>query len=79
LTILGENETYIFSFVALLPSLSENRSRATKGADIYRRYKQFQHLKKLKYCSQHNKLRYECYHCQTKIFSLSYLLILFKV
>jgi len=29
--------------------------------------------KKLGYCSQHNVLRYECYHCQTKVFSPSYL------
>jgi len=25
--------------------------------------------KKLEYCSQHNALHYECYHCQTKLFS----------
>jgi len=32
-------------------SLSKIRFRATEKADIYRRYKQIQHLKKLKNCS----------------------------
>jgi len=34
---------------------------------------------KMEYYSQHNVLHYEYYHYQTKIFSQSYLLILFKV
>jgi len=29
------------------PSLSKHRSHAIEGADIYRRYKQIQHLKKI--------------------------------
>jgi len=36
-------------------------------------------IKKLEYFSQHNVLHYESYHCQIKIFSPSYLLVLFKV
>jgi len=78
LAILGQNETYTLCFLALLPSLSKNRFCATEGADIYRRYKQIQLLKKLEYCSQHNVLHYECYHCQTKIFQPALLLIIFK-
>jgi len=67
------------NLLPLLPSLSKNRYCAIEGADIYRRYKQIQHLKKLEYYSRHNVLHYKCYHCQTKFFSQSYLLILFKV
>jgi len=64
----------------LTPSLFKNRICTTEGADIYRRSKQIQHFsKKLEYCLQHNVLDFECYHCQTKIFGPSYLLILFKV
>jgi len=33
-------------FSCSAPSLSKNRSRATEGADIYRRDKQIQHLTK---------------------------------
>jgi len=41
LAILGQIETYILCFLALSSSLykKKNRFRATKGADIYRRYK----------------------------------------
>jgi len=63
-------------FIFSAPSLFKNRSRATN----YRRYKQIQQFSKnLEYCSQNNVLHFKCYNCQTKIFSLSYLLILFKV
>jgi len=46
LAILGQNKTYILfsDFPPSSPSLSKNRSRATEGTDIYRRYKQIQHL-----------------------------------
>jgi len=35
-------------FSGSAPSISKGRSRATDGADIYRRYKQIQHLKNWK-------------------------------
>jgi len=45
-------------FSGSTPSLSKNRSRATEKADIYRRNKQIQHLKKLEYCLKHNVIHY---------------------
>jgi len=70
-----------FIILYFLPhSLAKNRFCTTEGADIYRRCKQIQHVSKnLENCSLLNVLHFECYHCQTKLFSQSYLLILFKV
>jgi len=42
---LGQNKTYILCFLVLSSPLSKIRSRATEGADIFRRYKQIQLLK----------------------------------
>jgi len=73
LAILIQNETYVLYF--LPPPCPKTVPAPLKGDDIYRRYTQNQHLK-IEYCSQHNVLHYECYHCQTKFFSPSYLLFL---
>jgi len=44
----GAKRNLYFMFSGSASSLSKNRSRATEGADIYRRYKQIQHLKNWK-------------------------------
>jgi len=74
------SKTKLYYFIFFIPSLSKNRFCTPERADIYRCCKQIQHFSKnLKYRLQHNAHHSECYHCQTKLFSSSYLLILFNV
>jgi len=75
----GAKQNFIMLYF-LIPSLPKIVSAPLGGLifiDAATKFSIFS--KKLEYWSQHNVLYYECYHCQTKLFSLLYLLILFKV
>jgi len=75
----GAKRNFIILYF-LTPSPAKIYFCATERTNIHRRWKQIQHFsKKSEYYSPHNVLHYECYHCQTKLFSPSRLLILFKV
>jgi len=82
LAILEQKETLLF-YICWSPSCPKIVSpllRELIFIDAANKFSIF--LKNLIYYSQHNVLctvlHYECYHCQTKLFSPSYLLIIFK-
>jgi len=74
----GEKDTLLFYIFCPLPCL-KLVSVPLRGIFINAANKFSIFQKKIEYCSQHNVLYYEYYHCQTKLFSSSYLFIIFKV
>jgi len=57
------NLNLYFMFSGSASSLSKNRSCATEGANIYRRYKQIHHLKNWNIARNKICFIYECFHC----------------